>query len=622
MLKNQNIVCISSIDWDFLWQGHQEIMASLAKSGNRVLFIENTGIRAPNLEDIERLKKRVLNWFRSIKGFRKEMENLYVYSPVILPFPYSKIARWIDKYMLIIPIKRWMKVMEFRDPIVWTFLPTGIALDIINNVDRKLLVYYCIADFYKLVGNLKKVKRTENELIRKSDLIFAQGKSLENKCRPLNDNVHVFPFGVKIETFENFEYTPEKIPDGVKDIKRPIIGYVGGVHRHIDFALIRFIAEAHPEWSIVLIGPVQTDISEIDGLQNIFSLGQKDFPDLPKYINQFDAAIIPYDINGYTATVFPTKLNEYHAMGKPVISTDLPEVVKFNAENDNLILVGKTYKDFTDHISRALKNRNDELIRLRKASAGRNSWTVRIGKMSRLLEDALDRKTKGPLDWQESLLRFYGTARRRMLKTGAIILATYLLMFYTPIIWFMANPLRISQVPKKADCIVVFAGGVGESGQAGQGYEERVQHAVELYKEGYAKYMIFSSGYMYAFKEPLVMKVLAISLGVPEEAIILEDKAKNTYENIKFTKKILVDKGWDEILLVSSPYHMRRISLVAKKLTRGTKIIYTPIPESRFYKHGIGPNGERVWKQVNLQQIRGLIHEYLAIMHYFIKGYI
>ena len=41
-----DVVCISSIDWDFIWQGHQEIMSTLAAEGQRVLFVENTGVRA------------------------------------------------------------------------------------------------------------------------------------------------------------------------------------------------------------------------------------------------------------------------------------------------------------------------------------------------------------------------------------------------------------------------------------------------------------------------------------------------------------------------------------------------------------------------------------------------
>ena len=45
MLKGQTVLCISSIDWDFIWQGHQQIMSMLAAHGNNVLFIENIGAR-------------------------------------------------------------------------------------------------------------------------------------------------------------------------------------------------------------------------------------------------------------------------------------------------------------------------------------------------------------------------------------------------------------------------------------------------------------------------------------------------------------------------------------------------------------------------------------------------
>jgi uncharacterized SAM-binding protein YcdF (DUF218 family) len=622
MIKNKNIICISSIDWDFNWQGHQEIMSSFAKNNNRVLFIENTGVRSPALRDIPRLKRRLANWLRSTKGFRKVTDNLYVYSPVILPFPYSRIARWINKRHLLVPIKRWMQIMEFHNPIIWTYLPTGIALDLANAIDHSLLVYYCVADFSELISNPKKIRKTENELIKRSDIIFAQGNVLAEKCKRFNDNVYVFPPGVKIESFDNSLQNEQFIVEDLRNIKKPIIGYIGGVHKHVDFGIMQFIAKAHSDWSIVFIGPVQTDVSEIADFENVFLLGQKEFSILARYIAAFDVCIIPYKINAYTSTVFPSKLNEYLAMGKPVVSTELSEIVDFNKQSGQTVLIGKTYKEFDACIAKALLTDNQKLARQRIESARRNSWVVRIEQMSILIEKTLEKKAYGPENWKEILVKFYKISRRKILKFACLTLGIYLLLFYTPLIWLMAVPLKIAGEPKQADCIVVFAGGVGESGKAGQGYEERVQYAVELYKNNYAKQIIFSSGYMYAFKEPLVMKVLAVSLGVPEDAIILEDKAKNTYENLKFTKEILSDKGWDEVLLVSSPYHMRRVSLVANKIATDIKIIYTPIPESRFYSHGIGSDGKKVLKQINLRQIRALLHEYLGIAYYWYKGYV
>ncbi len=618
MLKNQNIVCISSIDWDFVWQGHQEIMSTFARNGNKVLFIENTGIRTPGLKDIPRLKKRVLNWAKSVKGFREETKNLYIYSPLILPFPYSRFARFLNRRMILPAIRRWMKTINFHNPIVWTFLPSGIALDIINNIDGQLLVYYCIADFYELADNPKKVAKTENELLKGCDLIFAQGKKLKTKCERFNNNVHIFPFGVKIEAFEDFKAIPDKIPADIKDIKKPIIGYIGGIHRHIDFELIRFIAKTHPEWSIALVGPIQTDVSKIADLVNIFLLGIKDFADLPYYINEFDVGIIPYLRTGYTSTVYPTKLNEYHALGKPVVSTDLPEIVEFNIENDGLILIGKTHEQFTNHISEALNPTGELTKKKRLLAAKKNSWANRIEKMSDLIEDAIRSRSSETIDWKEKLIKFYKRSRRRLFGIGAIALSLYLLLFYTPLVWLIASPLKLSQPPGKADCIVVFAGGVGESGRAGQGYEERVHYAVELYKRGFAGHIVFSSGYKYVFEEPLVMKALAVSLEVPEQAIILEDKATNTYENVKFTSDILNKHNWKTILLISSPYHMRRTSLVFKKAAKGIKVTYTPILNSLFYLHRDGDK----WKQINLQQIKAIIHEYAGILYYIFKGYI
>ncbi len=91
-LRGHDIVCISSIDWDFIWQGHQHVMSALAAQGNRVLFIENTGVRPPRLGDFHRLRHRLQRWWHSTKGFRQESENLFVYSPLVVPLPYSRPA--------------------------------------------------------------------------------------------------------------------------------------------------------------------------------------------------------------------------------------------------------------------------------------------------------------------------------------------------------------------------------------------------------------------------------------------------------------------------------------------------------------------------------------------------
>jgi hypothetical protein len=65
------VTCLSSIDWDFLWQGHQQIMSDLARSGHRVLFVENSGVRPPGPRDAPRLVTRLQHWWRGDRGLRE-----------------------------------------------------------------------------------------------------------------------------------------------------------------------------------------------------------------------------------------------------------------------------------------------------------------------------------------------------------------------------------------------------------------------------------------------------------------------------------------------------------------------------------------------------------------------
>lgn len=94
------VICVSSIDWDFVWQGHQEIMSRFAARGQKVLFIENTGVRTPRLSDGPRLWRRLKNWRKGWSGIREEAPNLFVFSPLVLPFPNSPLAVWCNGWLL------------------------------------------------------------------------------------------------------------------------------------------------------------------------------------------------------------------------------------------------------------------------------------------------------------------------------------------------------------------------------------------------------------------------------------------------------------------------------------------------------------------------------------------
>src|SRR5262245_31246307 len=176
MLTRRDIICISSIDWGFLWQGHQEIASRLAQAGNRILYIENTGVRSPGLADVGRVSQRLGKWFRALLsgGVREVAPNIYVCSPLVLP-PFG--ARWqrlFNRRMLLPLVRRTARRLQMRETLIWTYLPTDTACDLIRLLRTKqsVVVYYSIADFELLTPWVDQLRQSEQEIIQSSDVIF------------------------------------------------------------------------------------------------------------------------------------------------------------------------------------------------------------------------------------------------------------------------------------------------------------------------------------------------------------------------------------------------------------------------------------------------------------------
>lgn len=610
MLTNKNILCISSIDWDFIWQGHQEIMSALADGGNRVLFIENTGIRSPTIKDLPRLKKRIINWWRSSKGVRKERENLYVYSPIVLPFPYSRVARWVNRWILLRTIRRWVASMGFSQPIIWTFLPTAITLDIAGKIPHEALVYYCIDSFADSSYRARRIVDSEAEVIRRADAVFVTSHDLQRYCRKYRADVHLFPFAVKSETFVSVRDGRVKEPDDLASIPRPRVGYIGGLHQWGDWDLVERAAKRFPDLHFVLVGPEQTDISNLEGLPNVHRLGARKHQELPHYINGFDVCLIPYRITNYTDHVYPTKLNEYLIMGKPVVTTNLKEIRSYREEYGEVVSIAEDESSFFSLIEKALVEEPGKRA-LRISAAEANTWEVRIQQMCSVVDRVIAEKPTFASRWKELWEAVHTTKLIKGLIATCVLVG---LFYYTPMIWWIGAPLKIDQPPRRAEAIVVFGGGVGETGKPGKSTLERARYAAKLYLQGDAPLILFSSGYLsFAVNDADEMRLLALSLGVPNDAIILEQRSGSTYDNVRYSWKVLKPMGVRDILLVSSPYHMRRAQLTLLSQAPELNVTYTPVTRTQFYDR---KKGDR-WAIA-----KALAHEYAGILYYWWKGWI
>src|SRR5947209_2138340 len=411
MLSGRDIVLISSIEWDFNWQGHQELATRLSRDGNRVLYVENMGVRSPGLRDARRVAQRLSHWAGSLLdgGVRQVSPNLHVCSPLILPPFGSGVRRRLNRRLLLPLIRRAVRSLGLEPEVIWTFLPTDTAASLARMFSKPLgvVVYYCIADFAELTPRPQDILNSERAIIDMSDVIFTQGARLAGRCSRGGKKVEVCPFGVNFDLF--MRGADDRGGPSVNDsggtaghssaaelmsgLPRPIIGYVGGIHNVFDAQMMASMARAKRDWSWVLVGPQQTPTPEMRRMPNVYLTGPKPHEELPDYISRFDVGIVPYIRNGYTETAIPTKVNEYLAMGKPVVSTNLPEVASFNSRHGVIITCPNRPKEFIASIERALHSTGggaDETRR--RAVAAANDWGERFERMSKLVELELRKK--------------------------------------------------------------------------------------------------------------------------------------------------------------------------------------------------------------------------------------
>ena len=136
--------------------------------------------------------------------------------------------------------------------------------------------------------------------------------------------------------------------------------------------------------------------------------------------------------------------------------------------------------------------------------------------------------------------------------------------------------------------IVVLSGSTAQKRapifEAEERAESRLLPAARLYHAGKSRLIIATGGAPYEVEpgkeraQSEDMREILIDMGVPPSAIVIETKSRTTYENAVETKKILIDRGIQSILLVTSAYHMRR----AMDLFNRLGVAVVAVPTSRM----------------------------------------
>ncbi len=360
------IVCFGE-DWGRHPGAAQDIMERLAAT-RKVLWIDSLGLRRPRLtlDDAKRAINKIRYWS---KGARSALPTVIVYTPLVLPFYGSRVARVINAWILRMGITRLLKRNGMTNPVLWVSCPAGEG--VVGRLGETKSIYYCADEHSVFPGmSAETVKELEQKLFKKVDTVIVTSSNLYEKKTAFHKNIACIPHGVDFAHFSQAASAETIVPDDLQGIKKPIVGFYGLIQDLIDFELVRYVAQARPDWSVVMIGPVIFDAGSLPSLPNLYFLGGRELRDLPKYVKGFSVCIIPYKLVDRTIYANPLKLRQYLASGKPVVSTPLPEVMRYGG----LVRIGKSPEEYVRHIEYLMDYDTPKDSRERMDAVREESW--------------------------------------------------------------------------------------------------------------------------------------------------------------------------------------------------------------------------------------------------------
>lgn len=293
-----------------------------------VLYVDSPGMRAPSASgrDIKRALRKLA---ASLAPPVRVAEGLWHCTVPQLPFRRVPGVQAFNRLF-----GRWAVRRAARRAgigprrLSWFAVPHPGFLA--GRLGEEACIYYCIDDYAAHPGvDADTIAACDERLSRRADVLFVAPPALLEPKRALNANVVPAPHGVDADLFAQACDAATPLPELARDLRAPVVGYVGSLHAWIDVPLLEWLARERPAYSFLLVGHAHVPLDGLRALPNVRLVGSRPYAELPRWLKAFDVALIPYRLNRQVAHANPLKLREYLAAGRPVVSVRNPEIEKF-----------------------------------------------------------------------------------------------------------------------------------------------------------------------------------------------------------------------------------------------------------------------------------------------------
>jgi|SRR5690606_21852523 len=353
-----NMVVFCHLRWGFVYQRPQHLISRMSQH-YKILFVEEPiGFDHPDEENEYLLD--IIN------------DNLHVLKP--------KVRRIEDIKNVLQPL---LKNCELE--IGWFYSPSFSPL--ITNFVFDTIIYDCMDELSLFKGAPAQLITQEKFLMAEAHIVFTGGKSLYDSKKQCHSNVHCFASSVDRSHFEKALGDIE-VPEDIKYIKKPVVGYFGVIDERINLDLLRETAKLLPDVGFAMIGPLaKIDEDDLPREKNIYYLGMKSYKELPNYVKAFDIAMMPFALNDATKFISPTKTLEYMAAGKPIISTAIRDVV---CEYGHCIPIIGTAEEFAEKIDHIWRIHQEDYSAEYNDILDKTSWDATAYQMLTLIKTSAE----------------------------------------------------------------------------------------------------------------------------------------------------------------------------------------------------------------------------------------
>jgi glycosyltransferase involved in cell wall biosynthesis len=376
MVAEASPLVVFADDWGRHPSSCQHLVRRLRKQ-HPVLWVNTIGTRQvrANSLTLRRGLEKVRSWAR---GLTRVSEQMWVLDLPMLPGLGNRLLRDLNRSLVTVYLRRTMRRLNMRRPVVLTTLPYVEWL--IRDLARDGLVYYCTDDYsHWPAADRETLIRADREMSRKADLILAVSRALV-ASHAAEAWCEYFPHAVDFAHFAAAQR--EAVADDLASLPSPRIGFFGLIYEKLDFRLLTEVALRFQEATLVLIGPVAYCPPDFANLPNVRLLGARTYQELPRYIAGLDVLLLPYVDDEMIRQSSPLKLRECLASGRPTVSVDVPEVRAAQPH----VRVGATPTEFMEQVDQALQESPDlGRIHGRQAAVRDDTWDRRAEQFRLLL---------------------------------------------------------------------------------------------------------------------------------------------------------------------------------------------------------------------------------------------